>query len=219
MSRQWVILCDLRASKKVRDYNAHYAQQKRVFAQLNQTHRDVLPFPWAHIRGIDEFGCVATSHAWRDMLITLWMQLHPLTFRTVAVLGNVTDMGDEGAMRDAHGSAIHTGARLMSQIHQEACYLRIRDEAARTQNRQDADMGHLLYTLMHTWTPRQMTYFRLYYHDRTQAQVAAELGITQASVGGALARMHARYLRDILHQWCHRLYAETDAQAGAADDD
>lgn len=89
MTNGWVVLCDVRASKRLEGRERLRERQKALFDELYERHADTLLFPWVAIEGVDEFGCVARNDAWRAMLASLWMVLHPVVFRTAAVYGPV----------------------------------------------------------------------------------------------------------------------------------
>jgi len=218
MTDGWVVLCDVRASKQLKGRERLHARQKALFDELNERHADTLLFPWTAIKGVDEFGCVARNDAWRAMLANLWMVLHPVVFRTAAVYGPVADMGSVRDLRDAHGAAVHAASSRLIDAHREGGFLQIQPRHDRSIDRRDGDMGHLLYQLMHTWTPRQMEYYRLYHPGRTQAEVAERLGVQQATVGAALSRMQARHFRDILQRWIGAGAREEAPAAGGWND-
>lgn len=185
-----VVLCDVRASRKIADRVAFLARLEETLARANRA-RDALVGAFDLQAGLDEFAGVLRPGRAGAVLPHLWEDLHPVAVRFAVVQGglDVTPGGEGDRPPGAagfDGPAFHRANELLDELRGREQLVAIR-VGRRREDRLLTSVGDLLYARILGWTERQLEVVRAYRAAASQRDAARELGVSQSTVSRSLS--------------------------------
>jgi hypothetical protein len=197
MTRRFVLLGDVVASRQVDDREAFGERLADACAAVTDAHSDAFDAPLEPLKGVDEVGGVLTDPGvLYDVLDGLRERLHPQELRVAVATGDV-DVGiDTGEVSRMDGPAFHRADELLADLADSP--LRVAFDLGEP-GLEDAlaDEVNLLFLQKARWTDHQRRVVAAYRDAGSQAAVADDLGVSQAAVSQALTRANWPALREI----------------------
>lgn len=197
MGDQYVLLGDVVDSRNIDDRVAFEESLRAACSDITATYADAFDAPLEPLKGIDEVGGVLSTPApLYDVLDDLRAKLHPYELR-VAVTRGTVDVGVEtGDVSRMDGPAFHRADELISALERGTLRVALDLENAPLDTA-IADEVNLLFEVKRRWTDRQREVVASYRETDSQAETAAELGVSQAAVSQALSRASWPTVREI----------------------
>jgi hypothetical protein len=197
MTRRFVLLGDVVASRQVDDREAFGERLADACAAVTDAHSDAFDAPLEPLKGVDEVGGVLTDPGvLYDVLDGLRERLHPQELRVAVATGDVDVGVDTGEVSRMDGPAFHRADELLAGLADSP--LRVAFDLGEP-GLEDAlaDEVNLLFLQKARWTDHQRRVVAAYRDAGSQAAVADDLGVSQAAVSQALTRANWPALREI----------------------
>lgn len=182
---RYVVLADVVGSRGIEDRTAFEADLEAAFDSLNREYADSLATPLSRMKGVDEFGCVLEALSpLPDVISELLARTHPVRARFGVATGEIdVGLGRE-SVAEMDGPAFHAASALLDDLEAQELYVGI--DADRPADDLAAAALNFLVVHQTSLTERQVQVALAYERHGTQAEAAADLGITQQAVSKAL---------------------------------
>lgn len=192
-----VLLSDVQASRSIEDRAAFADRLDELLAAANDRPEGMLG-AFERQAGLDEFAGVLPPGPVADLLIRMWLELHPVAVRFALVLDTLDVVPEEqaagrpGASR-YDGPAFHRASALLEEARSGPELTAVRVASEERTDRLLSALADALYGSILEWTERQAEVVRTYRSTGSQQKAADLLGIEQSTVSRSLkAASYAR---------------------------
>lgn len=191
-----VLLSDVQASRSIEDRAAFADRLDELLAAANDRPEGVLG-AFERQAGLDEFAGVLPPGPVADLLIRMWLELHPVAVRFALVLDTLDVVPEEEAGRPGasryDGPAFHRASALLEEARSGPDLTAVRVAGEERTDRLLTALANALYGSILEWTDRQAEVVRTYRSAGSQQKAADVLGVEQSTVSRSLkAASYAR---------------------------
>jgi len=182
-----VLLGDVVASRTITNRAAFQRTLLEAGREVNERYPDIYA-GFKILKGVDEFGCaLATITDSYRLITTLLARLYPNAARFVLVYDYVDTGLKTRDVSIMDGPAFHKASEMLLSLKKSKLLfdMSVQDEVL------DASLFGLINLILitkNTWSPRQFQIVEEYRKHKLQAEIAADLGISQQAVSKTLAR-------------------------------
>ena len=184
--RRFVVLGDVVDSRNVSNRDSLRENLEQTLSEINNEYESGIRAPFRFLKGVDELGAVLSDISiLYEAIKRIYVETRPVKIRFAGALGEVDVGADAEDIAEMDGPVFHRADRLLSELTDEGRLFRLdtSDDFA------DVLLGNhvnLNLMFMDSWTPKEMEIVTRYEKRKNQAEVAAELDVSQQRVSNAL---------------------------------
>lgn len=188
------MLGDLVGSRRVKDRAAFNSLLQTVLSGVASEYADQWLAPLTPTKGLDEIsGVLVGAERAFDIIVAINEVIWPQHFRFALATGGIDIAVDSGNAALMDGEVFHHAATALARAREQRLPLGL--HFTDVDNRITAlieQLASLRHCIVADWTKAQAGTVRLYRTGVNQAQVAAQLGVTQQTVNGHLRKARWR---------------------------
>lgn len=184
--RRFVVLGDVVDSRSVSNRASLRENLERTLSDINHEYKSEIRAPFRFLKGIDELGAVLSDVSiLYEAIKRIYVESYPVKIRFAGALGDVDVGADAEDVAKMDGPVFHRADRMLGELTDEGRLFRLNtgDDFA------DVLLGNhvnLNLMFMDSWTPKELEIVTQYEKRKNQAEVAADLDVSQQRVSNAL---------------------------------
>lgn len=195
------LLADVVGSTNLSDRQMLAGRLQPLFQTLNSRFANSLMGAFDVEKGIDEFGALLRStDCLADILVALWLPLHPYQVRVSLAFGlvdvNPDDASAPPSVRLFDGPVFHKAADGLEWLEKRSYLVQVQLSADEATNKTLTYYANLLYSVLLCLKKKQVLALTYHMEHPLQSEVAARLGVSQPAVSEMLGRINAPLIVD-----------------------